>query len=248
MTTQSIAMTGAVASNAAVLLLPLPAFGQDASPPPEAPPPAPAPAAAKPQKPPARPISPFYFGITGGSLGVGPEASYALSRHFDLRGNITFLDFSHRFHSGGIPYYGEAHLGSGGLMLDYRPFGGGFFLSAGARLNKNKLRANSTLSGSVVVNGVTYTASRIGTLKGYGDFHPVAPTVSLGYSGTLRRGFKLGIEAGAMFMGGARVYPFSYTGTNVSASRLETQRASLQRNIDKYQVYPILQLTAGYRF
>jgi hypothetical protein len=244
MTTQRIAVTGAIASNAAALLLPLPVFAQDVSPPLQASPPAP----SKPDKPPARHISPFYFGITGGSLGVGPEVSYALSRHVDLRGNVTFLDFSHRFHSGGIPYYGEAHLGSGGLMLDYRPFGGGFFLSAGARLNKNKLRANSTLNGSVVVSGVTYTASRIGTLRGYGDFRPVAPTLSLGYAGTLRRGFKLGIEAGAMFMGGARVYPFSYTGRNVSASRLEAQRASLQHNIDKYQVYPILQLTAGYRF
>ncbi|WP_343613108.1 hypothetical protein [Novosphingobium sp.] len=229
-----------IATNAAATVLPLPVFAQDAPPPTEP---------ARPAETPRPPhISPIYMGITGGTLGVGPELSYAINRYVGLRGNITFLDISHSFDSGGLPYQGQAHLGSGGLMLDFRPFGGGFFISGGARLNRNKLRANSNFNGVVVVDGVTYTSSRTGTLMGYANFPSVAPTLTFGYAGTLRRGIKVGIEAGAMFMGAGRVYPFTATGMNVSESRLEAQRAGLQRVMDHYEVYPILQLTAGYRF
>jgi len=188
------------------------------------------------------------MGVTGGTLGVGPEVSYAINPYIGLRGNITFLNISHSFDSGGLPYQGQAHLGSGGLMLDFRPWGGGFFISGGARLNRNKLRANSNFNGTVVVDGVTYTSSRTGTLMGYANFPSVAPTLTFGYAGTLRRGIKVGVEAGAMFMGSGRVQPFTATGVDVSQSRLEAQRAGLQRIMDRYEVYPILQLTAGYRF
>ncbi len=235
-----------VAGNLAAFLLPYPAFGQNSSPSPETPPQTQD--APKQDQQPQPHISPVYFGVTGGSLGVGPEVSYAINRYVGVRGNITFLNVSHDFHSGGLPYHGEAHLGSGGLMLDFRPFGGGFFISGGARLNKNKLRAKSTFNGVIVIDGVTYTSSRTGTLLGYADFPAVAPTFTFGYAGTLRRGIKVGIEAGAMFMGSGRVYPFTNTGPTVSPSRLEAQRAGLQRELDKYEVYPIVQLTAGYRF
>jgi hypothetical protein len=37
------------------------------------------------------------MGITGGTLGVGPELSYAINPYIGLRGNITFLNISHSF-------------------------------------------------------------------------------------------------------------------------------------------------------
>jgi hypothetical protein len=65
------------------------------------------------------------------------------------------------------------------------------------------------------------------------------------------RGFAFGIDAGVMFQGKVRVNPLTYTGPLQSAAltaNLEAERQSLQDDIDGYKVYPILQLSLGYRF
>ena len=187
-------------------------------------------------------------GVTAGSLGIGPEVSYAITKQLAVRGNITFLDISHTFNSGDVSYNGSAHLGSGGLMLDYHPGGSGWFLSAGARVNKNKVRANATPPSSATINGTYYTSAQVGTLNATADFAPLAPTLSAGYSGQLKHGLHFGIEAGAMFGGGARMQPITASGGGIAQADLDQERANLQNDVNKYKVYPILQLSLGYRF
>ncbi|MGR6329317.1 hypothetical protein ACU5AX_09650 [Sphingomonas sp. XXL09] len=187
-------------------------------------------------------------GVTAGTLGVGPEASFALSPAFVVRGNATFFTLSHDFDSDYVHYDGKAKFGSAGLMLDYHVAGSGFFLSAGARLNKNKARATATPTDAVTIGDGEYTPAQVGTLKARADFTPIAPVASLGYSGHLTKGFKIGIEAGAMLQGSARVEPISYTGTLIDPQDLEDERKSLRDDLHKYKVFPILQLSAAYHF
>lgn len=37
----------------------------------------------------------FSVGVTGGTLGIGPEASYRVSEVIAVRANATFFGFSH---------------------------------------------------------------------------------------------------------------------------------------------------------
>ena len=190
----------------------------------------------------------LYGGITGGTLGVGPELGYRFGEHVGVRANATFLDVSHGFDSGDLDYKGKAKLKSGGLMLDAFPFGGGFRISAGARRNANEGRVRATPNRSVTIGNTVYTPAMIGTIRGTADTKDFAPALTLGWAGHNRSGFTFGVEAGALFQGKVRLDRFTTTSNLIRPADLERERQDLQDDIDKYKVYPILQLTAGYRF
>jgi len=237
---KKIALTATVAATAFAT----PAFADETTPTTVA-----ATAAAEAPAPVAGPakVARIGLGVTGGSLGIGPEISYALNRNFDIRGNATFFSISHGF-SGAMGYKGSAVLGSGGLMIDYHIAGGGFRISAGARINHNKARVAGTPANGATLNGTSYSAAQIGTLRANADFATIAPTVTFGYAGNLGHGFKLGIEAGAMFSGSAHLKPFTATGVGVADADLQAERQRIQDKINPYKVYPILQISVGYRF
>jgi hypothetical protein len=190
----------------------------------------------------------FYGGVTGGTLGIGPELGYRASDMFGVRANATFLNVSHGFDSNDLDYDGKVKLKSGGLMLDLFPFRGGFRVSAGGRLNGNGGRVVATPQRSVTVGRTTYTPAQIGTLRGTAETKDFAPALTLGWAGTNTQGFIFGVEAGALFQGRVKLNRFTATTSLISAADLERERADLQDDVDDYKVYPILQLTLGYRF
>ncbi len=190
----------------------------------------------------------FYGGITGGTLGVGPELGYRLSDHFGVRGNATFLSVSHGFDSGDLDYRGKVKLKSGGLMLDAFPFGGGFRISAGARLNGNNGRVRANATQSRTVGNRTYTPAQIGTITGDAETKNFAPALTIGWAGHNQSGFIFGAEAGALFQGKVRIRNFRNSTGLISAADLETERRDIQDDVDDYKVYPIAQITIGYRF
>lgn len=188
------------------------------------------------------------LGITGGTLGIGPEVSYRASEKVAVRANLTFFTISRDFDSDDVTYSGKVKLKSGGLMLDFHPGGGGFRLSAGARINGNRAEVVATPSTPVTINGRTYTPAQIGTLRGRADTKSLAPVLTIGYGGRAKSGIAFGVEAGAMFQGSVRVQPFTASGTGVAAADLASEQRSLQDDVDGFKVYPVLQLSLGYRF
>lgn len=138
-------------------------------------------------------------------------------------------------------------------MADVYPFGERFRISAGARINKNRARVDATpTSATVDVGDDTYTREQVGTLRGRADVKDIAPALTIGWSGARRRGFMFSFDAGVLFQGSVRVREFTATGTAQSSAAfrnsLETERRRLQDDIDDYKVYPIVQLSIGYRF
>ncbi len=190
----------------------------------------------------------LYGGITGGTLGIGPELGYRIGDMFGVRANATFLSVSHGFDSNDLDYRGKVKLKSGGLMLDAFPFGGGFRISAGARINGNDGRVRAMPSGPVTIGNTTYTPAQIGTITGTAETKNFAPALTLGWAGQNRQGFIFGVEAGALFQGKVRLNRFTASTNLIRPADLERERQDLQDDIDDYKVYPILQLTAGYRF
>lgn len=191
----------------------------------------------------------FSAAITGGTLGIGPEIGYRFNENFGVRGNATFLNFSHDFDSDDLEYGGKLKLRSGGIMVDAYPFGGGFRISAGARINGNKGRVVARpIDDTVTINGVEYAVPPDGNVRGNAETKDFVPALTLGYGGTNRSGFLFGIEAGALFQGKVRIRDFTTNIPGVTAADLEAERLSIQDDVDDYKVYPIVQITLGYRF
>ena len=67
----------------------------------------------------------FQVGLTGGTLGIGPEIGFRTPA-FGVRGNATFLGLGREVESDGVVYDGDLRLRSFGGMLDFYPGGGGF--------------------------------------------------------------------------------------------------------------------------
>lgn len=202
----------------------------------------------------------LYAGITGGTLGIGPEVGYRLNETLGVRASATFLGVSHEFDSDDITYDGSVDLESYGAMLDLYPFGGGFRVSGGFRINSNRAKATAEpTGGTFTFNGVDYDATTLVTsARTRAKVDDFAPALTLGYAGGNRSGFVFGVEAGALFQGSAKIDPITITGTCANpganpacatiAADLEAERRDVQDDVDDYKVYPILQLTVGYRF
>ena len=204
--------------------------------------------------------SKFKVGLTAGTLGIGPEISYRISDYLGVRGNATFLSVSRSLDSDDITYDAKLKLQSGGAMLDIYPFQGGFRVSGGLRLNGNQAsgvgKPNDGLN--FEINGNEYTAAQIGTLRAETEIRNVAPSLTLGYGGGISKGFTFGVEAGILFQGSVEVGKLSTSGLCAGtappancatlAGDLDAERRSVNEDIRKYNVWPILQLSIGYRF
>jgi hypothetical protein len=125
-------------------------------------------------------------------------------------------------------------------------------LSPGARISKNRVDLLATPTGSVEVGDTTYTAAQVGVLTGRVEPKSFAPTLTLGWGGGLSKGLKFGVDAGVMFQGSPKVTQLSATGTAANTAGFQTalaqERAEIEDDIDKFKLYPILQLSLGYRF
>jgi len=191
-------------------------------------------------------------GVTAGTLGIGPEVAYRVSDMFGVRGNATFLSVGRNVQSNDIDYDGKLKLGSGGLMVDVFPMGGGLRISAGARINNNKVRLRATPSSDVEVGDETYSPAEVGVLSGKVKANSFAPTLTIGWAGGAARGINFGIEAGAMFEGSPRISDLSATGSLASnpdfQASLRQEEQEVEDDLDQYKVYPIVQIALGYRF
>lgn len=190
--------------------------------------------------------------VTVGTLGIGPELGLRFSDRFGARASASFFSLSQDFDSDDVEYDGKVKLRSYGLMADFYPGGGSFRISAGARINNSRARVTATPTTDTEIDGVVYTPAQIGTLTGRAETKNFAPALTVGWSGRNRRGFVFGGEAGALFQGAVRIRRFGATGTLASnpafLADLEGERRELQDDVSKFKVYPIVQLSLGYRF
>jgi hypothetical protein len=204
--------------------------------------------------PTARGNSTISAAVTVGTLGIGPELGFRFSDHIGIRGNATFLGGSGSTTVDANEYNASLKLRSFGAMVDVYPFGGRFRLSGGARINHNRasLSGDFTNESSVEIDDVSYTGRQVGILSGEARVKKFAPALTLGWSGSNRRGFMFGFEAGALFQGAVQIQQFTSTGTlrndATFQARLARERQNVQDDVNDYKIYPILQTSIGWRF
>jgi hypothetical protein len=192
-------------------------------------------------------------GVTGGTLGLGPEVSWRFSEHAGLRANGGFFNASRNEDLDDIEYDADLKLNSFGAMLDWYPFGGGFRVSAGGRINNNEIDLAGTPTEDTEIGDTTYTPQQIGSLSGTIKSDSFAPSLTLGYGGKLAKGLTFAFELGVMMQGSPKIENLAATGGTLSGNStfqqqllLEEQRA--EEDAKDFKYWPIIQLGLSYRF
>jgi hypothetical protein len=192
------------------------------------------------------------FGVTGGTLGVGPQLTYRAGPHFGVRANATFLSLSRDAEVDDIDYSGDADLRSFGAAVDWYPTGAGLRVSLGGRVNDTSVDLDAAPTTGVTVGDTTYTPQQLGALAGTVTVDEFAPLLTVGYGGKLGQGFTFGAEVGVMWQGAPRIDNLRATGplagTTLLQADIEREEQRIQDELDEYELWPIVQLEFQYRF
>jgi hypothetical protein len=196
---------------------------------------------------------PITIGVTGGTLGVGPEISYNVIPAISLRASATFLGFGVSGPVKDYHYDAHAHISNFGGTVDIHPFLNGFRISAGARATgSNHVDFHGMARTNQTYGGMTFTPEQAGELFGRIKTKSVSPLVTVGYAHTFLPGITLGLDGGVMFHGSPRVSRVDATGelgsSPFAADSLAREIENLRNRVDDYKYYPVLQLSLGYRF
>ena len=195
--------------------------------------------------------APFGIGPTIGTLGAGLDGGVRVGPYLGLRLDASALSFDANRTISGIRYKFATDLRSGGPALDFYPFGGGFRLSGSVRINGNKADVTSTPTSNIRVGSNIYTPAELGTLSGDVKYNRVAPYVGLGYSGRVTDWLELGVDAGVLYQGKPSVSlgaTGAFANNPMLQADLDQQHAAIQSKINWTAWYPVLTLSALFRF
>jgi hypothetical protein len=195
------------------------------------------------------------LGVKAGTLGAGLDLTVGLAPALNLRIGAQGFSISRTFTEEDVPYEGKADLMSGWLLLDIHPGGGGGRVSIGGVYSRNKIKGTSTASGTVTINGVTYSVANVGTIDGEAKANDLCPYVGLGWGNAVAPGspLRFAFDIGVMYQGSPQI---SLTANPVNPALvppsfytdLEQERLKVQDDASKYKFYPVVNLGLSYRF
>lgn len=204
--------------------------------------------------------SPFGISAKAGDMGAGIDLTYGINEYFKLRGGYSQMDFSRNFTSNGSQFNGSLKLGGWDLLVDAHPFANGFRITAGGYIPTTQLGLTgvTTGAGTYTINGNTYSASQINSVNGNAKYSGVKPYLGLGYDGfnsATTGGFYFTSDVGVIFSGTPKVTLSANCSAGTAPSTcaqlntdIAAQQQSINSTLSKYNVLPVLQLGAGYRF
>ena len=197
----------------------------------------------------------FTLGVLAGTTGVGADVSWRFHERLGVSARYTGgLDWDGDFDTDDVDYDGDVSLSAGKPGLDYYPFAGRFYLTAGIMLPDMEANVTGRAKGneSFEFNGKTYQASDVGTLQGKLTIADgVQPYAGLGWRSSHRSGFGVFSELGVM---ATNIDVSLSSSNNFEADdsdfrrdlRREEQR--LKDDADQLPFYPVAVLGVSYTF
>ena len=191
----------------------------------------------------------IYAGV--GTTGMKAGYVHTLSRFFPARAEYNTLDFGHDFSTATVNYDAKIKFNAGGLFVDFHPFSGALRVSAGALIGNNTIsgRGVAKNGGTYTINGVTYPAAGE-SLTATADFPSVQPYIGVGYGfapNTMGLGFFADVGA-AIGKPKATLKASSNLANTVGAANIEAERQNLQKEVDKFRIYPVVSVGVGFAF
>lgn len=147
------------------------------------------------------------------TLGLGLEGIYSISRHFNVRGQANFLNFSHTLEKSGNDYEGKIKLLTFGLLGDFYPFArvpviGDFRLTAGALSNRNRVELDANCDKGCSADNLTITSagSDPAHLTGGLKVKNFSPYAGFGFGNAMQGGpWHFAFDLGVLFQGRPKV-------------------------------------------
>jgi hypothetical protein len=196
------------------------------------------------------------LGLRAGTLGGGIELAHAFTDTLGFRIGANGLHYNTTATYESVDYDANLKLLTGQLLFDWFPFSNNFRISAGAMYNGNKLTLDGKPSGGTyTINGITYSASDIGSMNGKVDFRSAAPYVGLGYGRPVGKGLSFTADFGVLFQGSPNTTLTATCGPATPAptcasiqSSVAAEQAQLNDDMSKYQYYPVVSIGIAYVF
>ena len=184
-----------------------------------------------------------------GTEGLGIGYSHSISPQAGVRVEANYGRFSRKIETDGVEYDARIRLGGIGVIGDWFPADNGFRLSGGLTWNDKKGSGTGRSEAeSVTLNGQTY--SLVGEeLRGSIKFPTVMPYLGIGWGHQgATRGWGFTADLGVLF-GKPKARLSATPGLQQQAGDdIEAERRELQREANKFKVYPILKVGVSYRF
>ena len=193
----------------------------------------------------------FTLGPTLGTLGAGVEGGLRAGDYLGFRLDAGVLSFDVHRSIDGIPYKFGVNLRSGGPVLDFYPFGGGFRLTGGARIDGNSADVTAMPSSSVRVGSDSFTPAQLGTLTGTLTYHRLAPYLGFGYVGRAAPWLELGLDLGVLYQGKPRVglaASGALAGNPTLQADLAQEARTIEHKLSFTTWYPAVTLAALFHF
>lgn len=191
------------------------------------------------------------FGLKGGTLGVGIEATVATPiENLNLRGQANGLSLDEDVEEDGVNYTGELKLSSVGAIADYHVGGSAFRISGGAYINNNKFSlTGEPVAGTIEIGDTVYTAAQAGTVTAGVEFSSLSPYFGIGFGNALGDGrpFKFSIDIGVLYQGDPEA-SVAATGLIVTNADLEEAERELNTELENLKWYPVVAIGMSYRF
>lgn len=213
-------------------------------------------------------LSPWAFGLTGGTLGVGAEFSAYANSYVVLRVTGTWLKFDptsllSKLNSSNNGYNFELSQIAAGGLVDLHPFRNGFRLTGGIEYADFSFKQSVSTQSTYSINGTTYTSAQIGSLYTNVNIkNEAAPYIGLGWDSAFYCGFiqgtntamrcdrfTVGFDLGALYTGGVSVNQTTDRSVPGLAGNLAAESGHLQNTFNEfYSFYPVIMTTFKFRF
>lgn len=192
-------------------------------------------------------------GVTAkiGTLGAGLEATVGASDYLGFRFGVNAMSLGPTVLTDEGSIDTDMEWLTYGVVMDLHPFGGGFRISGGGLVNKNKFKMKANLEEAVGLNGTDY---RLDALSGDVTFDELAPYAGIGVGNAVGADgrWHFAFDLGVMFQGKPKVQATATASDPalqaVVDDALAAEIADIQDDADKFQLYPVISIGVSYRF
>lgn len=194
------------------------------------------------------------FGISAkiGTLGITFEGITSLSENLNVRGGISFFNYSYNSDkntSDDYSFNADLKLSSISILADWYLFGGTFFrLTGGALINMNKINAKAAPTKTYNVGGDEYTPDKLGNLNIDISFQKFSPYIGIGFGNPLDgpSGLAFTVDIGSAYQGAPNA-GLSAKGL-LEPSAAPDQEKQLESNLSWFKWWPVITLGFTYEF
>jgi hypothetical protein len=189
--------------------------------------------------------------VKAGTLGAGLEATLGVNDYLGFRLGVNMMNAGPSFNVDEGSVKLDMDWLSYGALVDLHVFGGGFRVTGGALINKNKFKLKADLAESVTLDDQDYYLS---DLSGQVTFSELAPYLGFGYGNAVGADgrWHFACDFGVMFQGEPKVAA-SATASDPALQpyvdqALANEVADIQDDASVFQFYPVISVGVSYRF